>query len=31
VELDAIQGAGHVPAPGDPKAPLDWCMQHPLP
>ena len=31
VQLDCIQGQGHVPAPGDPKAPLDWCLQNGLP
>jgi poly(3-hydroxybutyrate) depolymerase len=31
VQLVAVQGAGHVPIPGDPRVPLDWCLQHPLP
>ena len=31
MQLVTVQGAGHVPPPGDPKAPLDWCLQHPLP
>ncbi len=31
VQFNAIQGAGHVPPPGDPKVPLDYCLQHPLP
>ena len=26
-----IQGAGHVPFPGDPKVPLDWCRGQTLP
>jgi len=26
VQFNAIQGAGHVPPPGDPKVPLDWCL-----
>jgi predicted esterase len=29
--LNAVSGAGHVPVPGDPTGPLDWCLQHPLP
>jgi polyhydroxybutyrate depolymerase len=31
VQLNTIQAAGHVPVPGDPKVPLDWCLQHALP
>jgi hypothetical protein len=26
-----IQGAGHVPFPGDPTVPLDWCRGQSLP
>ncbi len=26
VQFNAISGAGHVPPPGDPKVPLDWCL-----
>ncbi|HEY1690798.1 MAG TPA: dienelactone hydrolase family protein [Polyangiaceae bacterium] len=31
VQWVAVEGAGHVPPPGDPKAPLAWCLQQALP
>ena len=31
VQYDEIAGAGHVPLPGDPKKPIDYCMMQVLP
>jgi polyhydroxybutyrate depolymerase len=31
LQYNEIQGAGHVPIPGDPKVPLDYCRGQALP
>jgi len=31
VKFAEIAGAGHVPFPGDPKVPLEWCLTQSLP
>lgn len=31
VSYAEIAGAGHVPFPGDPKVPLEWCLSQSLP
>jgi poly(3-hydroxybutyrate) depolymerase len=31
LDYHEIQGAGHVPVPGDPAVPLDWCLGQSLP
>lgn len=30
VQFNVIQGAGHVPPPGNPKTPLDYCLKQSL-